>query len=381
MISDPAEIQGRRFTPAAFFFGRIGAAAAALTLNCALTCALGLQCAPAAAQSHVMGVAGPMSGPLREAGAAMLAGVRSAMVQQGKKPGAQWQILAADDNGSQAGAAAAAQKLIAARAKIVIGHFATAPSLAAAPLYAKAGIVMIAPTASTPKLTDGGLWNVIRLAAGDEDAAVFAARDLNARYAGAFAIMHDSAAFPARLAALAAQGKSQTFALAKGAKSLPATIPVSTRAILWTGQPQDALHLLALLRTRTPAPEVYSHGPLAAPDFALAAGESARDIRVLLPASLLLETPAALAKLWSAGKVQDMHTALLAHAAAQIAFAAMSEGEGRAMAAKIRSGVPFETVAGAIAFDAAGAPAKPAFVWRRWIMAEDGKPALAPLPQ
>ena len=54
----------------------------------------------------------------------------------------------------------------------------------AAKIYDQAGIVELNPTATNPKLTDAGSWNVIRLAARDDAQAVAAGRHIAAQFAG-----------------------------------------------------------------------------------------------------------------------------------------------------------------------------------------------------
>ena len=58
-----------------------------------------------------------------------------------------------DDRASAEGGASAAQRIVADRPDVVVGHFASAAARAAAPLYARAGLPLILPAATRTDLT------------------------------------------------------------------------------------------------------------------------------------------------------------------------------------------------------------------------------------
>jgi len=376
--------KGRRFPPAAFLFYKAAMGrtfppsvwrALAFALSCMPACVLA---SSAIAQTTIIGVAGPVSGPLREAGEAMRAGVLSAIASH-QAAGATFEVMTLDDAGSQSTAIGIAQKLIAAKARFVIGHHASAPSLAAAPLYAKAGIVMISPTAASPKLNASALWNAIRLSPGEDDAAIAAARDLTKMHGASLAIAHDGNAQAQALATLAAKAANlKTPVISFGSPKSSKLPDLRNAAILWTGSSATGARFLQHLRELDAKAFLFSHGPLSAPDFAEAAGAQAAGVRALTPANYWRPIPPELQKAWRAQGIRDLRTALLAHAATQIGLAALGETDGKAMAAKIRSGETFATIAGALRFNSDGSPQGAAHFWLEWVIAEDGKPALVP---
>ncbi|NIJ64030.1 hypothetical protein FHR20_000961 [Sphingomonas leidyi] len=71
-----------------------------------------------------------------------------------------------DDGASAAGGAAAARAMDARGVRLVVGHFNSASALAAAPLYARGGAVLLAPGATHPALT-GAMPHCFRLCAHD----------------------------------------------------------------------------------------------------------------------------------------------------------------------------------------------------------------------
>lgn len=155
--------------------------------------------APALAQQVTVAVVGPQSGPLAAFGAMMAEGAEraaQAINARGGVRGAPIVIVVRDDVGDPARARTVAGALATEGVAAVIGHLTAGPSLEAAPLYAQAGIVMITPAVSEPRLTEDAAWNVLRLAASDSRQGVVAARYLVERAPDArVAIVHDKSGF------------------------------------------------------------------------------------------------------------------------------------------------------------------------------------------
>jgi branched-chain amino acid transport system substrate-binding protein len=148
----------------------------------------------------VIGVAGPMTGPYAAFGKAMQDGAELAVDDLNARGGINGEILLLqpeDDGCSEKQAEAVAQDLISKNAKMVVGHFCTYPSLAAARIYAKSGVPMITPAASGPALTEAGLNNIYRLVGRDDAQGTLAA----ARLQNNVAVLHDGARANVALAA------------------------------------------------------------------------------------------------------------------------------------------------------------------------------------
>lgn len=72
------------------------------------------------------------------------------------------ELILGDDYCDPEQAVALARSLVARAAAVVIGHTCSEAAIAAAPVYAAARVIMIAPSASNPALTDSGWPNVFR---------------------------------------------------------------------------------------------------------------------------------------------------------------------------------------------------------------------------
>jgi len=63
------------------------------------------------------------------------------------------ELVVRDDRGTSEGAQAADRELIAARVVAIIGHATSGQTIAALPVAEQAGMVLISPSSSTPKLS------------------------------------------------------------------------------------------------------------------------------------------------------------------------------------------------------------------------------------
>jgi branched-chain amino acid transport system substrate-binding protein len=106
-----------------------------------------------------------------------------------------------DDNSDPEQAVALAKKLVSDGVVFVAGHSASEASVAAAPMYEQAGIVMISPSSSNPRLTDEGRSNVFRVFGRDDRQGAVAASYLADHWSDRrIAILHDGTLYGKGLA-------------------------------------------------------------------------------------------------------------------------------------------------------------------------------------
>ncbi len=122
-----------------------------------------------------IGVVGPMTGPNTAYGGQLRYGAGQAIEDINARGGVLDHTLtlrAVDDHCDPARAATIARGLAAENITFVVGHFCSAASIAAAPIYGAANILMITPSSSDPELTDAaaarGADNVFRLVPRDD---------------------------------------------------------------------------------------------------------------------------------------------------------------------------------------------------------------------
>lgn len=309
-------------------------------------------------------VAGPMSGQYAAYGEAMRQGAAEAVARL-EAAGTKLRLIVEDDACDKTRAVAAAHRLVAANVAIVIGHHCAGASLAAAPHYAAAGIVMISPGTTDPQLTDKRAGpTIFRLShRNDREGAVAGAYIAKAFAGKRVAILHDRTVVGMALAADARKAMIATGLREAMYTGFIAGEPDYSRlaqdmkahridAIFLGAYPNEVdLILTALRRLGEPAAVIASS--LLAVDVGDEAKSRLRDGLLL---TAVAGTPAAVAA--RTGAAIDAWSK---------ATAAASEAPatGSAIARALQAG-NFATAVGEISFDAKGDPKVPFVSVQQW---------------
>ena len=155
-----------------------------------------------AGQSIVIGMGAPMTGDNAAFGQDISQAGKIAITDAGQFQGFSFSLDAEDDGGTAEGGAAVANKFVANPAVVAIaGHIFSGATAAAIPIYEKASIPMMSPSATNPTLTTTGskVFNrdVFTDAAQGKFAAAYLYNKLNVKN---LAIMHDGQAYGQGLA-------------------------------------------------------------------------------------------------------------------------------------------------------------------------------------
>ncbi len=113
-----------------------------------------------------IGVAGPMTGDQSKMGMDFRNGVTLAVEEWNAKGGVlgkKIEMIIGDDQHDPKQAVSVANKLVNEGVIGVIGHFNSSCSIPASDIYNRAGIPMISPGSTNPKLTDSGYRGVFRV--------------------------------------------------------------------------------------------------------------------------------------------------------------------------------------------------------------------------
>jgi branched-chain amino acid transport system substrate-binding protein len=347
-----------------------------------IACVLCLSCFGVAQADIILGVAGPLSGQYSSLGQQMLVGAQAAVDAINAKGGIAGQslrMMSQDDGCDNRQAEAVAQKFVDAQVTGVIGHYCSNAALAAAKIYDKAGIVMLAPVASLPSLTTSGLSNVVRLAARDDMQGAFAASRIIQKRANArIALLIDGTTANKALAAsfVAALGKPPALTLefkpdTADFSDLIAQMKAQTIDVAYFAcGASDAGHISA--QAAKAGLQILRYGPdaLVSDLFGQAAGASSEGMLASFPVDpqLPVQSRSVLDALKLAGQSADGAT-LPAYAAVQsfaAGAAATNDANGAAIAAWLKSGQPMETVEGSLAFDKNGDATPVRFSWYVW---------------
>jgi len=136
-----------------------------------LVLAAGLAFAGAANAQIKLGVAGPITGPNAAFGAQLTNGVNQAAEDINAAGGILGQkitVVSGDDVSDPKQGVSVANKFVGDGVKLVVGHFNSGVTNPASDVYQDNGTLMITPSATNPKITEKGMWNVFRTCGRDD---------------------------------------------------------------------------------------------------------------------------------------------------------------------------------------------------------------------
>ncbi len=153
-------------------------------------------------QTIKIGMGAPMTGDNAQFGVDISQGAKIAVSDAGDFMGFKFELDAQDDGGTGEGGAAVANKLVSDPTIVAVaGHIFSGATAAAIPIYEKAGIPMMSPSATNPDLTKGGSKVFNRVAFTDAAQGKFAAEYIyNVLGKKQIAVMHDGQAYGKGLA-------------------------------------------------------------------------------------------------------------------------------------------------------------------------------------
>ena len=153
-------------------------------------------------QTIKIGMGAPMTGDNAAFGQDISQGAKIAMTDAGQLNGFSFELVAQDDGGTAEGGAAVANKLVSDPTVVAIeGHIFSGATKAAIPIYEKAGLPMMSPSATNPDLTKQGSKVFNRLVFTDafqgKSAAEYLFNNLKVKQ---LAVIHDGQAYGQGLA-------------------------------------------------------------------------------------------------------------------------------------------------------------------------------------
>lgn len=169
---------------------------------------ISLVCFHSTAQAEIkIGIAAPLSGNSLNAGEQQEIGALKAIEdlnERGGLLGEKIVPISVDDYCDPQKAKVVAKQLVNEGTTLVIGHLCSGCSLAASKIYEEAGIIMITPGSSNPRVTDQGGPNVFRVFGRDDQQGTIAGDYLANHFANKnIAILHDGSAYGKGLAEIA----------------------------------------------------------------------------------------------------------------------------------------------------------------------------------
>ncbi len=169
-----------------------------------LLIAIGAGFTSAATADITVAVVGPMTGKYATFGQQMRLGAETAVADlnaAGGVLGEDLELEVGDDACDPRQARAVANKMASKGAVLVVGHFCSGSSIPASEVYAEEGILQISPGSTNPKLTERGLANVFRTCGRDDQQGAVAGNYIADHFSDKrVAILHDKTAYGKGLA-------------------------------------------------------------------------------------------------------------------------------------------------------------------------------------
>ena len=282
-----------------------------------------------------------------------------------------------------------ANKFVGDGVRWVVGDFNSGVTIPASEVYADNGVLMITPSATNPKVTERGLWDVFRTCGRDDqqgrlwaDLAVGKLKDKK------IAIVHDKTTYGQGLAdaarvAMNAGGKKEVLyeGVNTGEKDYSAIVSKIKASgadyLMWGGLHTEGGLLIRQMRDQGMTTIMISGDGITDNEFASIGGPGVEGTLMSFGPEPR-NNPAAkdiVAAFKAKGYPPEGYT-LYSYAAMQIMKAAAEKAkslDSKKMAEVMHSGMTFKTVIGEISYDKKGDRANVDYVWYVWQKGDDGK--------
>jgi branched-chain amino acid transport system substrate-binding protein len=332
----------------------------------------------------LIGAAGPLTGANAYMGEQIQQGVEAAVADlnaSGGVLGQQLRLMVIDDACEAGQAVAAAHRLAAAKALLVVGHLCSGASIPAARVYEEAGIIQITPASTNPRLTEEGHANVFRVCGRDDHQGAIAGDHLAEQGRDAkIAILHDGSVYGEGLAdetrkQLNKRGIAETLheALAPGQSDyspLIAKLRSSEITIAYFGgYHREAALLIRQARETGYNLQLVSGDALATDSFWQITGPAGEGTRfTFFPDPRRNRAAAPVVERFRNQGYEPEGYTLFSYGTVQVWAEAVAKAgtlETKAVIAALRAN-EFDTVLGKISFDIKGDLKQPGFAWYTW---------------
>jgi branched-chain amino acid transport system substrate-binding protein len=357
-----------------------------------LVLAAGLAFAGAATAQIKIGVAGPITGPNASFGAQLTNGVSQAAEDINKAGGILGQQLTVeqgDDVSDPKQGVSVANKFVGDGVKWVVGHFNSGVTIPASEVYQDNGVLMITPSATNPKVTERGLWDVFRTCGRDDQQGKLWADYAKANLKGKkIAVVHDKTTYGQGLAD-AAVGFMKTDGITPvlyegvntGEKDYSAIVSKIKASgadfLMWGGLHTEGGLIVRQMRDQGLKTVMISGDGITDNEFASIGGPGVEGTLMSFGPDPR-NNPGAkdvVAEFRAKGFEPEAYT-LYSYAAVQVMKQAAEKAKSldpKKMAEVMHSGVTFKTVLGDIALDKKGDRTTVDYVWYVWKKGDDGK--------
>ncbi|MHB2168783.1 branched-chain amino acid ABC transporter substrate-binding protein [Alsobacter sp. R-9] len=341
----------------------------------------------AASAQIKLGVAGPITGPNAAFGAQLKNGVEQAVEDINAKGGVlgqKIQVFVGDDVSDPKQGVSVANKFVGDGVKWVVGHFNSGVTMPASEVYQENGIIMVTPSATNPKITERGMWNVFRTCGRDDQQGAVAAAYIADKLKGKkVAVVHDKTTYGQGLAdetkkAMNAKGVKEVLyeGINTGEKDYSALVSKiktsGAEVVYWGGLHTEGGLIVRQMRDQGVKAVLMSGDGITSDEFATIGGPGVEGTLMTFPPDPRGRPEAKdIVKKFEAKKFNPEAYTLYSYAAVQILAQAAELAKStdpKKMAEAMKGGKPFKTVIGDISYDKKGDITRPdytMYVWKK----------------
>ena len=339
-----------------------------------------------------IGVAGPITGANASFGAQLTQGVAQAAEDFNKSGGILGQKIAiatGDDVSDPKQGVSIANKFVGDGVHFIVGHFNSGVTIPASEVYADNGVLMITPSATNPKVTERGLWDVFRTCGrDDQQGRLWADLALGKLKNAKIAILHDKTTYGQGLADAAkgfmnAGGKKEVLyegvnAGEKDYSAIVSKIKASgAEYLMWGGLHTEGGLIVRQMRDQGMKTVMISGDGITDTEFASVGGPGVEGTLMSFgPEPRNNPNSKPIVAEFAAKGFDPQGYTLYSYAAMQIIKQAAEKANSldpKKIAAVMHSGIDFKTVIGDIAYDKKGDRTTVDYVWYVWKKGPDGK--------
>lgn len=346
----------------------------------------------AQAQDLKMAMIGPITGPNAAFGAQIKNGVEQAAADinaAGGILGRKIVLSFGDDVSDPKQGVSVANKLSAEGVKYVVGPFNSGVTMPASEVYQENGVLEITPSATNPKVTERGLWNIFRTCGRDDQQGTVAGAYIVKNFKGKkIAVVHDKTTYGQGLAdetkkAMAKGGMKEVLyeGVNIGEKDFSALVSKIKASgadlVYWGGLHTEAGLIVRQMRDQGVKAPMMGGDGITTDEFAAVGGPGVEGTLMTYgPDARKNPAAKAVVEKFRAKKFEPEAYTLYSYAAMEVikqAAEAAKTLDTKKVAAQIKSGQKFKTVLGELSFDKKGDLTKLDYVMYIWKKGADGK--------
>jgi branched-chain amino acid transport system substrate-binding protein len=346
-----------------------------------------------AAQADIkMAVTGPLTGPNAAFGAQLKNGAEQAVEDINAAGGILGQkiILSyGDDVSDPKQGVSLANKFSGDGVKYVVGPFNSGVTMPSSEVYQENGILLITPSATNPKVTERGMWNVFRTCGRDDQQGEVAGKYILSKFKGKkVAVVHDKTTYGQGLAdetkkAINKGGIKEVLyeGVNVGEKDYSALVSKIKASgadlVYWGGLHTEGGLIVRQMRDQGIKAPLMGGDGITTDEFASIGGPGVEGTLMTFPPDARNSAAAkdAVAK-FRAKKFEPEAYTLYSYAAVQVIKAAAEQAKSldpKKVAETIKSGKTFKTVIGDLAYNKKGDVTRLDYVMYVWKKNAEGK--------